>query len=119
MRIFNAGIYRPNLQFAVEHVSGDGEKHEAMSRLLSDTQGTGIVYAATVKHVDALTAFLQAAGLAVEGYHGKQPAARRAAAQERFMAGGLRAMIATNAFGLGIDKPDIRFVIHYDVPGSL
>jgi ATP-dependent DNA helicase RecQ len=119
MRIFNAGIFRPNLLFAVEHVSGDAEKHAAITRLLQETEGTGIVYAATVRHVDELTAFLQAAGLAVEGYHGKHPGRRRAEAQERFMAGGLRAMIATNAFGLGIDKPDIRFVVHYDFPGSL
>ena len=119
MRIFNAGIYRPNLMFAVEHVSGDAEKHAAMTRLLKETEGTGIVYAATIRHVDELAAHLQAAGLSVEAYHGKQPDNLRAAAQERFMAGELRAMIATNAFGLGIDKPDIRFVVHYDLPGSL
>jgi ATP-dependent DNA helicase RecQ len=51
-------------------------------------------------------------------YHGRLPAKVRHEAQERFMAGGVKAVIATNAFGLGIDKPDIRFVIHYQFPGS-
>jgi len=119
MRVFNEGIHRPNLQFEVQHVSGDKEKQEALGRLLKETEGTGIIYAATIKHVNAITAFLQSQDLSVESYHGKQPANTRALAQERFMAGGMRAMVATNAFGLGIDKPDIRFVAHYDVPGSL
>ena len=119
MRVFRTGIYRPNLQFAVEHVSGDGEKRAELVRALEATAGTGIVYAATVRHVDEVTRFLQGEGFEVESYHGKQAARRRRAAQDRFMAGELRAIVATNAFGLGIDKPDIRFVLHYDIPGSL
>jgi ATP-dependent DNA helicase RecQ len=119
MRIFHAGIYRPNLRLAVEHVSGAAEKQEVLLRLLEGREGTGIVYAATVRAVEAVTRALQGEGFEVESYHGRQAAGRRTAAQERFMAGELRAMIATNAFGLGIDKPDIRFVLHYDLPGSL
>jgi ATP-dependent DNA helicase RecQ len=119
MRIFHAGIYRPNLRLAVEHVSGAEEKEAVLLRLLEPQQGTGIIYAATVRAVEAVTRALQGEGFEVESYHGRQAAGRRHAAQERFMAGELRAIVATNAFGLGIDKPDIRFVLHYDLPGSL
>jgi ATP-dependent DNA helicase RecQ len=119
MRIFDSGIFRPNLRFDVEHVAGDAEKRSALLELLEETPGTGIVYAATVRHVEEVTAFLQAEGFETESYHGRQAAGRRRAAQDRFMAGELRAMVATNAFGLGIDKPDIRFVVHHDLPGSL
>jgi len=119
MRIYHAGIYRPNLRLAVEHVSGAEEKLEVLLRQLEPQQGSGIVYAATVRAVESVARTLQGEGFEVESYHGRQAAGRRAAAQERFMAGELRAIVATNAFGLGIDKPDIRFVLHYDMPGSL
>jgi len=72
-----------------------------------------------VKHVDEVTARLQREGFDVLGYHGRLSARRRKESQERFMAGELEFMVATNAFGMGIDKADIRFVIHYDLPGSL
>lgn len=119
MRVFNEGIYRANLQFEVQHVSGDVEKRAALTTLLKEAEGTGIIYAATVKHVNDVTAFLRAQDYAIECYHGKLPAKARAAAQERFMTGAMRAVVATNAFGLGIDKADIRFVVHYDMPGSV
>jgi ATP-dependent DNA helicase RecQ len=119
MRVFDAGIFRPNLEFRVEHISGDGEKQAELLSLLEAAEGTGIIYAATVKHVEALTHLLQSEGFEVLGYHGRLAVGRRKDAQEQFMAGRLEAMVATNAFGLGIDKPDIRFVIHYDLTGSL
>ena len=119
MRVYDAGIYRSNLEFAVEHVSGDEEKQAELLRLIETIDGTGIIYTATVKHVESLTTFLQNEGFEVLGYHGRLAARRRKEAQERFMAGSVKAMVATNAFGLGIDKPDIRFVVHYDLPGSL
>jgi ATP-dependent DNA helicase RecQ len=119
MRVFDAGIYRPNLEFEVEHVARDPEKLAELLQLVEKTEGTGIIYTATVKHVDEVTRFLQNEGFEVLGYHGRMAARRRKDAQERFMSGDLKAMVATNAFGLGIDKADIRFVIHYDLPGSL
>jgi ATP-dependent DNA helicase RecQ len=119
MRVFQTGIDRPNLRLSVEHVSGEQEKQEVLLRRLETLEGTGIVYAATVRAVEAVTRLLQGEGFEVESYHGRQAAGRRHAAQERFMAGELRAIVATNAFGLGIDKPDIRFVLHHDLPGSL
>jgi ATP-dependent DNA helicase RecQ len=119
MRIFNTGIYRSNLQFEVEHVTGDAEKQGELLRLLEATEGDGIVYAATVKHVEEVTKFLQQEGFEVLAYHGRLNAGRRKEAQDRFMAGELEAIVATNAFGMGIDQPDIRFVAHYDLPASL
>jgi ATP-dependent DNA helicase RecQ len=84
--------------------------------LPAHAQGTGIVYVATVKEAERLRAeFGKRHDLAV--YHGKLAANERHEAQDRFMAGEVRAVIATNAFGLGIDKADIRFVIHYHFPG--
>jgi ATP-dependent DNA helicase RecQ len=103
----------------VEHLSGDPEKQAELLRMLETIEGTGIIYTATVKHVDQVTSFLAGQGFDVLGYHGRLAAKRRKESQERFMAGDLKAMVATNAFGMGIDKADIRFVIHYDLPGSL
>ena len=119
MRVVDTGIFRPNLLLQVEHVSGDEEKRVELLRLLESVEGTGIVYGATVKHVEEVTDFLQGEGFDVLGYHGRLAAKRRKDAQERFMAGHLKAMVATNAFGMDIDKIDIRFVLHYDFPGSL
>jgi ATP-dependent DNA helicase RecQ len=119
MRVFDTGIYRANLELQVEHVSGDAEKQAELLQLLESANGTGIIYTATVKHVEEVTAMLQGEGFDVLGYHGRLSARLRKESQERFMAGELEAMVATNAFGMGIDKADIRFVIHYDLPGSL
>jgi ATP-dependent DNA helicase RecQ len=119
MDVVRTGIDRPNLAFEVRHVSGAEEKEVALLEALRAVDGTAIVYTATVKHVAEVTAMLQGAGMEVLPYHGRLAAGRRKEAQERFMAGELAAIVATNAFGLGIDKPDIRAVIHYDMPGSL
>ncbi len=73
---------------------------------------------ATTTAVEEFTAFLKSTGLAADGYHGRLSARRRAATQDRFMADGFKALVATNAFGLGIDKPDIRFVLHYHLPAT-
>jgi ATP-dependent DNA helicase RecQ len=119
MRIYTTGIYRPNLHFEVVHVSGDEEKQNELIRLLEEIDGSGIVYTATVRHVDALVPFLELHDIGVVRYHGRMPARARKDVQDRFMAGEARVIVATNAFGMGIDKPDIGFVIHYDLPGTL
>jgi ATP-dependent DNA helicase RecQ len=97
----------------------DVQKREQLIRLLQSTEGTGIVYASTVKQVDTLYELLTGTEGGVAKYHGRMTAAQRRASQEQFMSGSVRAMIATNAFGMGIDKPDVRFVVHYNMPGSL
>ena len=119
MEVVRTGIFRPNLAFEVRHVSGEAEKNAALLALLGEVAGTAIIYAATVKHVESVTAMLQGEDWKVLPYHGKLAKGRRVEAQERFMTGDLQAIVATNAFGLGIDKPDIRAVVHYDLPGSL
>jgi len=117
--VFTLGIYRPNLRYSVRHTAKELAKQQHLVRLLRETDGTGIVYVATVKHCAEVTRVLEAEGLAVAQYHGRLSAAARRDAQDRFMRGELKAIVATNAFGMGIDKPNMRFVVHYDVPGSL
>ncbi|HEX2718618.1 MAG TPA: ATP-dependent DNA helicase RecQ [Gemmatimonadaceae bacterium] len=112
------GFARPNLRFEVKRTVNDGMKDKAIEEILDDAEGTGIVYVATVREAERLYEQLKEhhrVGL----YHGKMGAPERREIQDRFMNDELRAMIATNAFGLGIDKPDIRFVIHYHLPGSI
>jgi ATP-dependent DNA helicase RecQ len=72
-----------------------------------------------VRHCEQVTERLERLGIPVARYHGRLGRRERLESQDRFMAGELKAMVATNAFGMGIDKPDIRFVVHYDLPGSL
>jgi ATP-dependent DNA helicase RecQ len=117
--VFHLGMYRDNLQYTVEHTASEIKKQQRLVARLREIDGTGIVYVATIKHCDEVAQLLEAEGLAVERYHGRLAARKRTAAQDRFMRGELKAIVATNAFGMGIDKPDIRFVIHYDMPGSL
>ena len=119
MSVFNTGIYRENLYYEVLRVTNEFEKREQLARLMRETEGTGVVYCATVKAVEALAELFRGSGFETRTYHGKLPASERRANQDLFMAGRLKAMFATNAFGMGIDKPDIRFVVHYQMPGSL
>ena len=117
--VVQLGVYRENLRYAVEHTASEIKKQQQLVERLRATAGSGIVYVATVKHCDVVARVLEAEGMAVAKYHGRLGARVRHATQDRFMNGELKAIVATNAFGMGIDKPDIRFVVHYDMPGSL
>jgi ATP-dependent DNA helicase RecQ len=117
--VVHTGFYRPNLFLSVARVEGGDAKAAEVTRLLRSTEGPGVVYTATVKAACELTELLTGQGIPVATYHGKMKAADRAANQDRFMRGEVKAVVATNAFGLGIDKPDIRFVIHHHMPGTL
>lgn len=111
-------LIRPNLFLEVLPTVNEAEKDAALERILRDGEGTGIIYVATVKEAERLhEEFSERWPLAL--YHGKRTAKQRREAQDAFMADEAKAVIATNAFGLGIDKPDIRFVTHYHFPGSL
>ncbi len=118
-RIVNTGMYRPNLHYCVEQVTREGDKLARLVEHVRDTAGSGLVYVATVKAADLVHAALAAAGESVARYHGRLGAAERRENQEAFMRDEVRVMVATNAFGLGIDKPDIRFVLHYQMPAGL
>jgi ATP-dependent DNA helicase RecQ len=113
------GIYRPNLHFEVKRVTNEREKREELIRVLNEHEGAGIIYAATVKTVEELTDWLKSFDFKIEQYHGRMKASDRKRNQDAFMDDELKAIVATNAFGMGIDKPDIRFVVHYQMPGSL
>ncbi len=119
MQVINTGTYRPNLQYAVEHTEEDAERERRLVSLMGELEGAGIVYCSTIKHVEAITTLLEHQGVSVARYHGQLGARARHDVQDRFMRGQVRAIVATNAFGMGIDKADIRFVIHYNMPGSL
>ncbi len=117
--LIDTGAYRANLQFAVEQMTQEPERQRRIVELVREEAGSGIVYAATVKAAQEAFDALKAADQSVALYHGKLGARERAEAQEAFMAGSARVMVATNAFGMGIDKPDIRFVVHCQMPSSL
>ncbi|WOB10826.1 RecQ family ATP-dependent DNA helicase [Piscinibacter gummiphilus] len=117
--VVNTGAYRPNLHYTVELVTDDTHKLERLQALLASLEGTGIVYCATVKAAEAVYEALLLARESVALYHGKRKADERRAAQDAFMEGKTRVMVATNAFGLGIDKPDTRFVLHWQMPSGL
>lgn len=119
LNVINTGIYRPNLHYRVLQVTNADEKYEEAKRLVQETKGVGIVYAATVKAAEELYQILQEAGESVTIYHGQLRAAERKANQDMFMNDERRVMVATNAFGMGIDKPDTRFVIHLQIPANL
>jgi len=118
--VIDIGLDRPNLRYHVIKASSERKKQAMLMRLIERQEGCGIIYAATVKTVDALADFLWSQGVECGRYHGRMRAKDRERVQSAFMERGEpRLMVATNAFGLGVDKQDLRFVIHYNFPGSL
>ncbi|MDN3921454.1 RecQ family ATP-dependent DNA helicase [Roseateles violae] len=111
--------YRRNLRFGVEAVADEPAKLRRLLEIVAAAEGPAIVYVATVKAAEAVHAALLEAGVAAGLYHGKLAKAQRQQSQQAFMAGKTTLMVATNAFGLGIDKPDIRLVLHYQLPAGL
>jgi ATP-dependent DNA helicase RecQ len=112
-----AGFDRPNISLAVLPVSGDNEKHQLLPQLVGG--GRALVYAATRKKAEAAAATLTDAAIDAAAYHAGLADTERSRVQERFAAGSLRIVCATNAFGMGIDRPDVETVVHLDIPGSL
>jgi ATP-dependent DNA helicase RecQ len=119
--LFHEGIDRPNLSLRVEPTWGEDEK---LARIIVAAEhhrhrGSGIVYFTLIKDLTAVSERLTAAGIDHVCYHGDLQRSARRRVQEQFMSGAAPLVLATNAFGMGIDKADIRLVIHADVPGSL
>jgi ATP-dependent DNA helicase RecQ len=112
-----AGFDRPNIRLVVHPVSDELDKHTRLRQLVGD--GRSLVYAATRRSAEAAAAALDAAGRAAAAYHAGLPAAERSRVQDAFAAGELHIVCATNAFGMGIDRPDVETVVHVDLPGSL
>ncbi|MGI9443822.1 MAG: RecQ family ATP-dependent DNA helicase, partial [Rubripirellula sp.] len=119
-QVFVTGFARTNLRFSVTHAKSDREKDEELTRYISSQTGTGIIYAATRKRCEELAQWLpEKTRRPIGAYHAGLEPAQRQRVQDDFMSGKLSAIVATNAFGMGIDKSDIRFVVHYNIPGSL
>jgi ATP-dependent DNA helicase RecQ len=116
---FVSGFDRPNLSIEVAHVEKERQKIARIKSLAKSHAGSGIVYTATRKAVEQVTSRLTSEGLRVSAYHAGMKDSVRIKAQEDFMSGRTQMIVATNAFGMGIDKPDIRFVAHYQMPGSI
>lgn len=113
------GFARPNLQFGVINTQ-DGRKPQfVLDAIASAPDGTGIIYTGTRSRADELLQTLLANNIKAVSYHAGMDAEDRKWVQENFMTGQAKVIVATNAFGLGIDKRDIRFVIHYDMPGTI
>ena len=112
------GFARPNLRFEVRRTVNVASKDAEVERVLSEATGSGIIYCATIKETERLHELFRHR-FPVGLYHGKMAPADRKASQNAFMTDDISSMIATNAFGLGIDKRDLRFVLHYHFPGSV
>ncbi len=115
------GFDRPSLAYESHRVAKVAEKDRLLIDTLKKELASGIVYCSTRKAVDEITAFLSEnlTDRSVFAYHAGMDQAARASNQERFMTTPRSIAVATNAFGMGINKPDIRFVIHYNIPGTL
>ncbi|MBC8104078.1 MAG: ATP-dependent DNA helicase RecQ [Cytophagales bacterium] len=105
--------YRDNLLLSCRKVQGEDDKLWATLEICRDTPGAGLVYAGSREKCEQLSRMLKRHGVAAGFYHAGLPPAERAAAQDRFMSGEVRVMAATVAFGMGVDKQDIRFLVHY------
>lgn len=115
-RIFRGSFYRPNLNYSVLH---EGDKTACMTRAIHSMGGSGIVYVRSRRLTQTVAHQLTAAGITATFYHAGLSTGERDRRQALWMKGECRVMVATNAFGMGIDKPDVRFVIHLDLPDSL
>ncbi|MBN2024600.1 MAG: RecQ family ATP-dependent DNA helicase [Pirellulales bacterium] len=119
-KIFITGFARPNLDYEVLAPRTERDKDELLLRVLAETPGSGIVYASTRRRTEDVAELI--AGRTrrpTQAYHAGLLPQQRKAAQEAFMQGRAEIVVATTAFGMGIDKPDVRFVIHYNLPGTL
>ncbi len=119
MQIFHEGIERPNLTLQVAEVWGDDDKLEHIRQVFEETPGAGIIYFTLIKTLMRFSEFFDSQRLPHLVYHGDLPRVQRRRVQEQFLDEPEHLVLATNAFGMGIDKADIRFVIHADMPNSL
>ena len=120
-KIHVTGFDRPNLTYACRRLDTEAEKDAALVNGLSRQTGSGIVYCATRRLTEQLAALFQEKfpSRVIRSYHAGMDSEARKRSQEAFMSAAGAVVVATNAFGMGINKPDIRFVIHYNIPASL
>lgn len=114
--LIQGNFERPNLSYVVRKAE---DKMGQLLKICSGVNGNGIVYVSKRKNAEDLSAFLSAHDISAEGYHAGLERGERSAIQDRWKSGETRIIVSTNAFGMGIDKPDVRFVCHFDMPDSL
>lgn len=117
LRVIATDTYRQNLTLSVIHTKNKDEKLRRLLNLCQQLEGSGIVYAGTRRRCEEIATLLRGQGVDATHYHAGIP--NRALVQDRFMRGETRIIVATVAFGMGVDKPDIRFIIHYGPPDSV
>ena len=113
--LLKSGFERPNLSYIVRNRE---DKLGQLLNICTNVPGTGVVYVRSRKRTEELAAFLTANGVSASFYHAGLGADSRTDRQEKWKKDQIRVMVCTNAFGMGIDKPDVRFVVHFDVPDS-
>ena len=113
--LIKSGFERPNLSYVVRRCE---DKLGQLLNICSTVKGTGIVYVRSRKKTEELAAFLAANDISASFYHAGLGPESRSDRQTKWKSGDIRVMVCTNAFGMGIDKPDVRFVVHFDVPDS-
>ncbi|MEE2826699.1 MAG: RecQ family ATP-dependent DNA helicase [Planctomycetota bacterium] len=117
---FVSGFARDNLALHVEAPPSNSARDARLIQFLTDNPGCGIIYASTRKNCEHVVELLsESTDRPLEFYHAGLTPERRREVQDAFMAGDIPVIVATNAFGMGIDKPDLRFVVHYNLPGSI
>ena len=114
--LLRGDFLRPNLSYSVRQTD---DKQGQLLRLVQNVPGTGIVYVRTREATEQVAEYLRSEGITAEAYHGGLAHAERSIRQEEWIQNRVRVMVATNAFGMGIDKPDVRFVVHYTMCDSL
>jgi ATP-dependent DNA helicase RecQ len=114
--VFRKSFYRPNLAYVVRHTD---DKRNVLIHILRKVSGCAIVYVRNRKRTREIALILQEAGISADFYHAGLNREEKTLRQNRWKNGGCRVIVSTNAFGMGIDKPDVRLVVHIDMPGSL
>jgi ATP-dependent DNA helicase RecQ len=120
IKIYHQGIQRPNLRLEATDVINEDETIEEITKVIERFRdGSGIIYFSLIKSLDNFSELLRKKDIKHSVYHGKLEAPKRKYIQRQFLSGKEKLILATNAFGMGIDKPDIRYVIHAEMPGSI
>lgn len=117
-KVFKSSFNRPNLYYEVRPKTINVDK-DIIKFIRNNSDKSGIIYCLSRKKVEELAAILRANGISAQPYHAGMDAATRSKTQDDFLMEKINVIVATIAFGMGIDKPDVRFVIHYDIPKSL
>jgi ATP-dependent DNA helicase RecQ len=119
VRVYHQGIERPNLRLEAQDTLDDEEKMEHILHTMQSFPGSGILYFSLIRTLERYSEFFRDRKIPHEIYHGKLNGKQRRERQNRFIRNSDAVVLATNAFGMGIDKPDIRYVIHVECPGSI